>query len=423
LDYGEELHGGVQIIAGCAKNARSLKVRLRFGESVSETLGKPNNDHAMHDTVVELAAMGATEYGNTGFRFLRIDNAESDATLEIREARAVSLMRDLEWRGAFECDDERLNEIWRVGARTVHLCLQDYLWDGAKRDRLVWMGDMHPEIVAAGLVFGKIPVVERSLDLVRDETPIPKFMNGIVSYSLCWLLAQESWFQLHGDLDYLASQRTYLKELLPLFFEIAAKRSKEELALTGIIDWAHLNDAEALKGAFPALMTLGMEAAARLCDALREKELAGSCRACAKSLREAGFPVGRAKSANAFQVLAGMLDAKETNAKALSVDPLKNLSPFPAYYVLQARAKAGELDACLDLVRRYWGGMLDLGATSFWEHFDIDWLENGGRVDEVPTPGKIDVHASYGAGCFKGHRNSFCQAGLARLRPGCSNTS
>ena len=54
-------------------------------------------------------------------------------------------LRDLQYLGSFECSDERLNTIWQTGAYTVHLNMQDYLWDGIKRDRLVWIGDMHPE--------------------------------------------------------------------------------------------------------------------------------------------------------------------------------------------------------------------------------------------------------------------------------------
>ena len=28
----------------------------------------------------------------------------------------------------------------------------------------------------------------------------------------------------------------------------------------------------------------------------------------------------------------------------------------------------------LDIIRDYWGGMLDMGATSFWEDFDLAWM-------------------------------------------------
>ena len=53
----------------------------------------------------------------------------------------------------FHCSDERLNRIWHTGAYTVLLNMQDYLYDGPKRDRIIWMGDMHPEIrcILAGI--------------------------------------------------------------------------------------------------------------------------------------------------------------------------------------------------------------------------------------------------------------------------------
>lgn len=47
-------------------------------------------------------------------------------------------------------------------------------------------------------------------------------------------------------------------------------------------------------------------------------------------------------------------------------------------------------------MKDYWGGMLDLGATTFWEDFDVDWLKNAARIDELTPAGKIDVHRTYG---------------------------
>jgi hypothetical protein len=59
-------------------------------------------------------------------------------------------------------------------------------------------------------------------------------------------------------------------------------------------------------------------------------------------------------------------------------------------------------------MRQYWGGMLSTGATTFWEHFDVDWLKDAGRIDEIVPKGKYDIHGENGEGCFTGYRNSFC---------------
>ena len=77
---------------------------------------------------------------------MRIDNLDPELPVELSQVGAVLQVRDIPQVGSFRCDDERLNRIWAVGAYTVHLNMQEYLWDGIKRDRLVWIGDMHPEV-------------------------------------------------------------------------------------------------------------------------------------------------------------------------------------------------------------------------------------------------------------------------------------
>ena len=184
LDFGRELHGGLQLVGGPIPRNQIAHLRVRFGESASEAMGTPNNDHALHDFEIALPPMSAQEYGLTGFRFARLDSLETELEIPLVAARAMTLMRPLQARGSFECSDPRLNRIWQVGADTVALCMQDFLWDGPKRDRLVWMGDLHPEIAVVSAVWGAHQIVPQSLDWVRDHTHQTEWMNGIGSYSL-----------------------------------------------------------------------------------------------------------------------------------------------------------------------------------------------------------------------------------------------
>ena len=52
--------------------------------------------------------------------------------------------------------------------------------------------------------------------------------------------------------------------------------------------------------------------------------------------------------------------------------------------------------------------MIDLGATTFWEDFNLDWLPDASRIDELVTTGKKDIHRDYGDHCYKGFRHSLC---------------
>ncbi|MDY5597786.1 MAG: SUMF1/EgtB/PvdO family nonheme iron enzyme, partial [Kiritimatiellia bacterium] len=136
---------------------------LRFGESVAEAMSEigekgATNDHALRDLTVDVPTCGTLTVGDTGFRFLRLDLLTSGA-LGLDFVRAVSLMRPMSRLGSFRCSDERVNRVFETAVRTVHLCCQERLWDGIKRDRLVWMGDAHPETMAILNVFGSASVL------------------------------------------------------------------------------------------------------------------------------------------------------------------------------------------------------------------------------------------------------------------------
>ena len=51
------------------------------------------------------------------------------------------------------------------------------------------------------------------------------------------------------------------------------------------------------------------------------------------------------------------------------------VTPYYGYYILSAMAKMDHREAALQWMRQYWGGMLDEGATSFWEAYDPDWFK------------------------------------------------
>ena len=94
----------------------------------------------MRDITMKIPSNGQIEIGNTGFRFVRIDLLQTEVNVHIKEASAILRYRDIPYLGSFRCSDERLNQIWMTGAYTVHLNMQEYLWDGIKRDRLIWLG-------------------------------------------------------------------------------------------------------------------------------------------------------------------------------------------------------------------------------------------------------------------------------------------
>jgi hypothetical protein len=51
------------------------------------------------------------------------------------------------------------------------------------------------------------------------------------------------------------------------------------------------------------------------------------------------------------------------------------ISPYYNYYVIRAMAQTGHRKDALEWIRQYWGGMLEEGATSFWEGYDPSWYK------------------------------------------------
>ena len=93
------------------------------------------------------------------------------------------------------------------------------------------------------------------------------------------------------------------------------------------------------------------------------------------------------------------------------------MSTFMSYFILKAVASFDKPMA-IKMMKDYYGAMLDKGATSFWEDFDMSWCEGSGRIDEFTPEGMTDIHGDYGAHCYIGFRHSLCHgwsAGVVRF--------
>ena len=444
LDFGTEIHGGIQITTMQSNNANP-RVRLRFGESVSEAcseLAPPNsgyggglgtNHHAMRDFELTLPGYGTIEVGNTGFRFIRLDLLGRNAKLVLAQIRAAVVMRKLPYLGSFKSDNSRLNKIWQTGAYTVQLCMQDYLLDGIKRDRMVWAGDIGPEIATISAAFGYNDIVPKSLDFLRDQNP--KFINGIASYSMWWVLMQYDWYLYHGRLDYLKAQKTYLLDLLDRFTQYVDSTGVEQLNNIGMrfIDWPTYGNKDAVHAGLQALLAMTFDRGAKLCKVLGEAKQAERYHELALRTGAVKMPTTSTKQAAALLSLAGMVNAEGTNKDVIAKGGPKGFSAFMGYYMLLAQAKAGDYKGALHNIEAYWGGMLDLGATTFWEEFDLEEAKNAGRIDDFVPEGKLDYHRSTGKDCYIGLRRSLCHGwasgptawltqyvlGVQVLSPGC----
>ena len=458
LDFGKEIHGGLKIVISTVSPARTPVFRVRFGESVSETCSELNtttslvetgsnevmdlknntatNDHAMRDMELTCPYYGSIEIGSTGYRFVRLDLLTDDMLVNLKEVTAILRYRDIPYEGSFNCSDQRLNDIWMTGAYTVHLNMQEYIWDGIKRDRLIWLGDMHPETSTISYVFGEDESVYSSLDLAVKQYPLPNYFNGMSAYSMWYLIMQYDWYMHFGNIDFLRKHGDYIKGLVDLIDTKVDAEGNDELGGGRFLDWPSSPNEKGVHSGYRALIVWAMNDAAKLCRILGDEPQAKKAEAIVARLNKKIMPSNNLKQAEGLMAIAGLKSAEDA-AKAILEGGPKGFSTFYGYYMLQALAMDGKYAEALDIISKFWGGMLDLGATTFWEDFNLAWVDNVGRIDEFVPAGKKDIHGDFGAYCYPGFRHSFCHGwasgptawmsqhvlGIEPLEPGCRKVS
>lgn len=443
LDYGKELHGGLQLVMGGSSRREPSLVRIRFGESVGEAnsdtynsdwlMGFSTDDHAKRDIIMEIPRTGLIEIGNTGFRFVRIDLLQPGTTINLKEARAILRYRDIPYLGSFKSSNPRLDSIWLTGAYTTHLNMQEYLWDGIKRDRLVWLGDFHPELKAINAVFGYNEVIPKSLNLAAEQYPLPQWMNGMSSYSMWYLIIHYDWFMQNGDMDFLNSHRDYIVGLIDLIDSKIAEDGTENLSPFRFLDWPSTPNKEGVEAGYRALLAWALRDAQKLCEIMGESRSASVASSAAVKLNQKIMGHNNLKQAAALMAVVGLMDPVQASEEVIAVDGAKRFSTFYGLYMLDALTMAGKQDEALDIVSDYWGGMLDMGATTFWEDFNIEWMENSARLDEFTPEGMNDIHGDFGDYCYPSFRHSLCHGwsagvtawltenvlGIKAVEPGC----
>ena len=454
LDFGHELHGGLKLVISSCTPMETPLLRIRFGESVSETCSELNtgksiaetgskadvnlknntatNDHAMRDMRINVPFYGQTEVGNTGFRFVRIDLLTPGQTICLKEATAILRYRDIPYVGAFRCSDARLNDIWMTGAYTVHLNMQEYIWDGVKRDRLVWLGDMHPETNTIATVFGDNDSFYSTLDLACQQYPSTRWLNDMSAYSLWYLIIQHDWYMHFGHKAFLQRHANYIASLIDKIDSCIDDNGNDNMGWR-FLDWPSTPNEKGVEAGFHALAVWAMTDAAKLCRTLGDEAKAQQCEGIVTRLKRKATDPNHLKQAAALMAIAGLMTPSDASHDYLLPGGAQGFSTFYGYYMLEALAMDGRYDEAMKIISDFWGGMLDMGATTFWEDFNLDWTKNAFRIDQFPVEGKKDIHGDFGAYCYPGFRHSLCHGwasgptawlsrhvlGIEILEPGC----
>ena len=406
FDFGRELCGGLRFITRDVLEGVA-KFHITLGESLSEAcsaVGDKNatNDHSPRDFIVDIPSMSDLTFGSSGFRFARVELV-SDTEVWMQNIFAINTLPMLEKEGYITTSDEELNKIIETAIYTLKLNLQNgYIWDGVKRDRLIWCGDLNPEILTSIYLFGDNKYITNSLNFLRNTTPIEGWMNCIPTYSAWWVVNLCDYCRLTGNTEYFEENRSYARTIMQKFNGCIDEEGNMDFhvpegAAEFFLDWPTYQTDDAVVGTASLLIY-----AANVFLQMEENE---HCHAIIGKLKRYLEQPCVCKQTRAFQILAGRNVVGDV--EFLEQGGAEGYSTFMSYYILTASAKVNGKDM-LSVIKEYFGAMLSRGATTFWEDFHMDWLEGSGCIDEFPKEGEKDIHGDYGAFCYQGFRHSLC---------------
>lgn len=417
LDFGAEYCGLLHLVYG--ENFFSGTIRVRLGESVAEACAEigengAGNNHSLRDLHYPIISHSEINTSESGFRFARIDLTEGESCV-LKTAYIESKSYGEKKRGFFRCDDEQLNRIYEIAERTATLCVQgDIVWDGVKRDRTVWVGDFHPEMCTLAQTYGVMPHFERVLDYARIFVERGAWVNNIPSYSAWWIVCLYEYYFLSGNAEYVTKQLPYLRKILADFNAIVLENGEVDYTNSSLfacedslfyVDWCTKGTSEE-KLAWATFVAVAARCAQKLLMCVNESfEDATRLYSCLSKVAEKESTF---KHIQAFRFFAELRES-DGLAEFLTRGGAEGLSGFMSYYILDAAAKSGANEELLPIIKDYFGGMLRFGATSFWEDFDVLWLNDSPQsLEEMPRPDYKNVHRDYGKYCYKGFRHSLC---------------
>lgn len=411
IDFGKEYFGGLRISFGYNKYSCDKPfLRIRFGESLMEACSEINvkgssNDHSTRDMTVYMSAHSDMTWGSTGFRFARLDFLEDgefqieNIFLEFRHEKRPQLV--------FESSNKKLDEIMEAALRTLWLNEQNgVFYEGAKRDQHIWAGDLYPELLAALYSFSSHENIKNSINFIIENYPTPVWYNGIPSYNAWFVLTILRYFELTGDVD--NNYQKCVKDNLQMFKGLIEKdfQVDEELWGASFLDWSTWQK-ESRKIGIKLLFIYALQriANSKYIDE-EDQKFAGEL---LKEVNKSSLKVTDSKPVNALALLANELDKKQL-LNQIKENGAKDYTAFLSCFILEALAKNNELEFGYQTMLAYFGGMIDIGGTTLFEEFDIDWLHNSCRLDEFPKDGQNDFHGDFGKDCFTGYRKSLCHA-------------
>ncbi|MGA2073929.1 MAG: alpha-L-rhamnosidase C-terminal domain-containing protein [Terriglobia bacterium] len=384
LGFRKECTGRLRIVSD---SPAPMRLELQYGESAEEALSNPY----LGATEVYVPPFGTVYGPKSAFQYALVRFLGGTSPLRFKAIDVDFIYYPVKQMGSFECSDPVVNKIWQTGAYTAHLCMQDLILDGPKRDRMCLAGGLDISARVISDVFGDRFLIDKSLkDLIAGVgNPVKNDVNGIPGYSALWVMTEADYFRHTGDLEHLKSVLDSLRGLLEYMATQIDDKGlfRNTNNRSTFVDWSPDLDQDSAESRRVTLMeflrAFGegawlLEQAGDATAAQKFRQIAEKLRAdtLKNSLDPARNIFGDRWQTNAMAIYSGLADPAqraEVWENILSRTYRFNVTPHFNYFAVSAMADAGRRSQAADWIVDYWGGMLRPDTTTFWEGYDSRW--------------------------------------------------
>ena len=299
--------------------------------------------------------------------------------------------------------DEKLQQIYNVGIKTLADCMQDVFEDGPKRDRRLWLGDLRLQALADYASFDNTALVKRCLYLFAGMTTKEGKISANVfvspnnipddtflfEYSLFFISVLYDLHQAHPDIALVKELYPTAKKQMDLSLQMFDKNGRlmPDENYPVFVDWSNEFNKDT---AGQAEMIYVMKQFISLSEAVGDPDLESYRQKLAlitgyakdKLYRKDRqlFVTGEEEfniASQVWMVLAGVMSPEENReimqTAVRELFPVTGIAtPYMYHHIVEALFEAGLKEEAVSLMKNYWGKMIDLGADTFWEAFDPD---------------------------------------------------
>ncbi len=385
LDFGKELMAYLKI-EGIEGNGF---IDIYYGESKEEAVDFLHAE--TYDKILVNGEKQITTKVSKAFRYLVINT-----NISYKKITALYEYLPIEFFSSFKSSNPKLDLIYKTALHTLHLNTREFMLDGIKRDRWLWSGDAYQSYLMNYYSFFDKEVVKRTMIALFGKLPVTTHINHIMDYSFYWIMGFYDYYIYTGDLKFIEENFNKIIAMI----DFCLQRCNENGLMEGLpgdwvfVDWADLNN-EGEVCFEQMLLFYCLKIIVKFCELLNqngefckyvnylnslekkiEKFWDSDLDGYIYSYKDSEPDRIITKHANMFAILYGLCDEDRTEKikKRVLLNPEipKITTPYMRFYELSALCETDEYDYVYNEIHSYWGGMLDEGATAFWETFDKD---------------------------------------------------